>query len=143
MSTDSGILDDDSQIAGKVEFVGDASPHVGDSELLSVRPPSDRLKIYEVGQVTVVGFGGHDVPSEYCIAESRDLLARLIRENDCEELIFDLTGVRMIPSGMLGVLASMRNLCATVSVCNPSPDIREVLATTQLDKIIHIREVEV
>ena len=143
MTSDSELTANDSQIVPGQDFLKDGAPDLGDSKWLAPQSAKTRLQVYEAGKVTVVGFGGHDVPSEYCIAESRDLLARLIRENDCEELIFDLTGVRMIPSGMLGVLASMRNLCATVSVCNPSPDIREVLATTQLDKIIHIREVEV
>jgi len=143
MTSDSKVIRGDSRDVPGHDLLGDGVPDLGDSKWLVPQSAKTRLQVYEAGKVTVVGFGGHDVPSEYCIAESRELLARLIRENDCDELIFDLTGVRMIPSGMLGVLASMKHLCATVSVCNPSPDIREVLATTQLEKIIHIREVEI
>jgi len=141
MANDSGILHNDAP-PPESDILGEGAPDLGDSKVLSGRTSAGRLKIYEVGELIVVGFGGKDVPSEYCIAESRDILAELIREHSCKELVFDLTGVRLVPSGMLGVLASIRNLGVAVSICNPSPDVREVLATTQLDQIIQVRDVD-
>ncbi|MGE3316616.1 MAG: STAS domain-containing protein [Planctomycetaceae bacterium] len=143
MATDSGTLD------GSSVIIGGSSPELEQSSQ-ELESPSGKasstsglLKFYEVGRLIVVGFGGNDLPSDYCIAESRQILCNLVRLHDCKELVFDLTGVRLVPSGMLGVIASMRNLGVQVAVCNPSPDFREVLATTQLDTIIQIRDVEI
>jgi hypothetical protein len=98
------------------------------------------LKIYEVGRLIVVGFGGKDLPSDYCIAESRQTLCDLVRLHDCKELVFDLSGVRMVPSGMLGVIASMRNL-GVRSVQSVTDFRRSVDDAT--DTIIQIREIDI
>lgn len=143
MATDSGIVD------GSSMFIRDSGPDVSfkpeesDSAIQRDHVVAGLLKYYEVGRLIVVGFGGKDLPSDYCIAESRQTLCDLVRLHDCKELVFDLTGVHLIPSGMLGVIASMRNLDVQVAVCNPSPDFREVLSTTQLDTIIQIRDVDI
>lgn len=142
MATDSGTL------GGSSMFIPESSgrldePPALDSALMKRPKIAGILKIYEVGRLIVVGFGGKDVPSDYCISESRQTLSDLVRLHDCKELVFDMTGVRMVPSGMLGVIASMRNLGVSVAVCNPSPDFREVLETTQLDTIIQIKDVDI
>ncbi len=142
MTSDSGVIDRDSGISHGSEPLDREPTSSGDSSFLGKQSSSPRLQVYEAGRKTVVGFGGRDVPSDYCIAESRQFLARLVRENACQELTFDLSGVRLIPSGMLGVIASMRNLGVAVSVCNPSDDVREVFETTQLKQIIRIRDNE-
>ena len=100
------------------------------------------LQVYRVGKLTVVGFGGQDVPDELNLAFYREQLIELIREHKCEELAFDLTGVLLIPSGLLGLMASIRDQGVKVAVYNASKDIREVLAITNLDELIEIREVD-
>lgn len=143
MTTDSGTL------KGSSMFIEDSSPEAdapaGGADSAALKKPTIAgiLKIYEVGRLIVVGFGGKDVPTDYCIAESRQTLCDLVRLHDCKELVFDLTGVHMVPSGMLGVIASMRNLGVSVAVCNPSSDFREVLETTQLDTIIQVRDLDI
>ena len=59
---------------------------------------------------------------------------------------FDVTGVRLVPSGMLGLLVSLSRipgLPLTVQIFNPSADVREVLAITKLNRIIEIHEINV
>jgi anti-anti-sigma factor len=99
------------------------------------------LHVYKVGQLTVVGFGGHDLLDEVNLAECREEIVALVEANDCEILAFDLTGVKLIPSGLLGLLASLRELGIEVQIYNPSDDVREVLAITKLDRIMSIHEV--
>ena len=53
---------------------------------------------------------------------------------------FDLTGVRLVPSGLLGLLASLKKLGIEVHLYNPSNDVREVLEITRLDKLFKIHE---
>lgn len=99
------------------------------------------LKIYQTGELTVVGFGGQDVPDEVCIAAYRDQLFQLVAQNQCKVLAFDLTGVTLIPSGMLGVLTSLRSKVSRLELYNPSTDVREVLHMTRLENLFDIKEV--
>jgi len=99
------------------------------------------LKVYQTGELTVVGFGGRDVPDEVCIAGYRAQLFDLIAQNQCKVLAFDLTGVQLVPSGMLGVLSSIRQRVDRVELYNPSQDVREVLRLTRLDSLFDIKEV--
>lgn len=104
------------------------------------------LKVYSVGPVTVLGFAGQDVPSEFNVAHYRAAISDLLKSNKSATVAFDLTGVRLVPSGMLGLLVSLTripDLALTVQVFNPSADVREVLAITKLNRMIEIHEVNV
>jgi anti-sigma B factor antagonist len=101
------------------------------------------LEVYEAGELTVIGFGGREVLDHLNLAECRDEIAELIRVHHCSTLAFDLTGVRLLPSGMLGLLASVKRQGVEVHLYNPSEDIREVLEITKLDKLFELHELEV
>lgn len=104
------------------------------------------LKVYSVGQTTVLGFGGQDVPSEFNAAHYRAAIADLLVANKSQTVAFDLTGVRLVPSGMLGLLTSLRQLGElnpVVQVFNPSDDVRDVLRVTKLDTLIEVHQVDV
>ena len=101
------------------------------------------LEVYEAGELTVIGFGGREVLDHMNLAECRDEIAELIRNHSCSTLAFDLTGVRLIPSGLLGLLASVKRQGVEVHLYNASDDIREVLEITKLDRLLHLHEVEV
>jgi anti-sigma B factor antagonist len=104
------------------------------------------LKVYRVGGTTVLGFGGEDIPSEFNAAHYRAAIADLLRANNSEVVAFDLTGVKLVPSGMLGLLVSLKKLeglTPVVQVFNPSEDVREVLQITKLNTMIEIHEVDV
>ena len=103
------------------------------------------LKVYSVGKTTVLGFGGEDVPSEFNAAHYRAAIADLLKANNCSTVAFDVTGVRLIPSGMLGLLASLRktnDLSLTVQLFNPSADIEEVLQITKLSTMIETHHID-
>jgi len=114
----------------------------GDSEVkMGGLKDANVLKIYQTGELTVVGFGGQDVPDEVCIAHYRDQLFKLVDEHNCKVLAFDLTGVTLVPSGMLGVLTSLRQKVDRIELYNPSEDVREVLSMTRLGQLFDIKEV--
>ena len=102
-----------------------------------------QLQVYQVGPTTVVGFGGEDVLDDVNVVVYRDAMEELLRNHDVSVLAVDLTGVRLIPSGLLGLMASMRSHGVEVHVCNPSEDVREVLSVTNLDRLMPVREVEI
>ena len=58
-------------------------------------------------------------------------------------MAFDLTRVRLIPSGLLGLLASIRKKGIEVHLYNPSADIREVLEVTKLDQVLQLHDLEI
>ena len=120
----------------------DHEPQTSDSALkLGDLKDPNVLKIYQTGELTVVGFGGQDVPDEVCIAAYREQLFQLIKDHNCKVLAFDLTGVTLIPSGMLGVLTSLRSKVQRLELYNPSEDVREVLHMTRLGNLFDIKEV--
>ena len=65
-----------------------------------------------------------------------------IAQEQCRVLAFDLTGVKLIPSGLLGLLASVRQIGAEVHLYNPSDDVREVLAVTHLDRLMPVHDID-
>lgn len=120
----------------------DHDTNPGDSALkLSNLKDPNVLKIYQTGELTVVGFGGKDVPDEVCIAHYRDQLFQLVEQYHCKVLAFDLTGVTLVPSGMLGVLTSLRQKVDRVELYNPSEDVREVLRMTRLEQLFDIKQI--
>ena len=104
------------------------------------------LRVYSSGPVTVLGFGGSDVPSEFNAAHYRTAVSDLLRSQHSSVAAFDLTGVSLVPSGMLGLLVSLTRLSENppkVQVFNACPAVREVLALTRLDTIVEVLEVRI
>src|SRR5579871_4446324 len=98
------------------------------------------LRVYKTGPLTVVGFGGQEVLDQVDLGDCRAEVISLLEKHKCEVLAFDLTGVKLIPSGLLGLLASLRKLNIEVHLYNPSPDVQEVLEITRLNQVLPIHE---
>ena len=101
------------------------------------------LEVYQAGPTTVIGFGGRDVLEDVNVAAYRKELIQLIERENCQVLAVDLTGVKLVPSGLLGLLTSIREHGVAVHIYNPSDDVREVLATTRLDTLMEVHDVDV
>lgn len=101
-------------------------------------PAHSRLEVIELGPRTVVGFGGDDLPPEHALGRYLSEIYELIASSGCRELTFDLAGVTLVPSGFLGVMASVMKKGVAVSVKNPSREVREVLALTNFDQLVKI-----
>ncbi|MBX3444960.1 MAG: STAS domain-containing protein [Planctomyces sp.] len=108
--------------------------------MADAQPPI--LDVYQAGPTTVVGFGGREVIDDTNLSLCREQLMELLKAHDTKVLGFDLTDVRFVPSGLLGLLASVRGMGVEVHLYNPSPDVRDVLATTHLDRLMPIHEVD-
>jgi anti-anti-sigma factor len=107
--------------------------------------PTDRnaLQVYQTGATTVIGFGGGDVLDDVNIAAFREQIVALLQKSDCKLLGVDLTGVKLVPSGLLGLLTSIRRRGVEVHIYNPSADVREVLRVTNLERLMPIHEVTI
>jgi anti-sigma B factor antagonist len=99
---------------------------------------SSRLQVLATEPVLVIGFGGRDLPPEHVLGRYLNEIGELIERTGCRELAFDMQGVLMVPSGFLGVIASITKRGVAVSIRHPSTDVREVLELTHFDQIVKI-----
>lgn len=94
-----------------------------------------QLEVYQPGPLTVIGFGTRYTLDQFDLAACRDDVFKLIREHRCKMLAIDLTGIQVIPSGLLGLLVSVYQQDVSVCLFNPSEDLREVLQVTKLHRL--------
>jgi anti-sigma B factor antagonist len=99
--------------------------------------------VYQSGELTVVGFGDREILDQVDLSACRAEIIALVEKHNCKTLAFDLSGVKLIPSGMLGLLASLRRMNIVVHLYNPSPDIVEVLQITRLSDVLPIHYIDV
>ena len=101
------------------------------------------ISVYAAGEVTVVGFGDHAHMDFINLTDCQQELLALIRQNKVRTLAFDLSKITMVPSGMLGMIASMHKLVKKVLVFNPCEEIRDIFEITKLGNIVKICYVEI
>lgn len=101
------------------------------------------LEVYQAGPLSVVGFAGRERIHNISLWPLHDEILDLVAAHDCRELAIDLTGVPFVPSGLLGLLASLRSAGIEVLLYNASDDIRDVVASTNLHQSVQMCEVEV
>jgi anti-anti-sigma regulatory factor len=101
------------------------------------------LEVYQTGPLTVVGFGGREILDRIDLSACRAEIVALLEKHQCKVLGFDLTGVKLIPSGMLGLLASLRRMNIDVHLYNPSEDISEVLSVTRLNEVLSVHHIDI
>lgn len=127
----------DSQLPEYV-FEDDMESAAGDTPA-----PAAVMHVYRSGEPTVVGFAGRDVPDEVCVAAYREQLLGLLAAEECRTLVVDCSGVKMMPSGMLGLLMTLRKRVDTLEIYNPSEDVTDVLRMTNLAQFFVIRELQI
>jgi hypothetical protein len=121
---------------------GDTPIPDGDSGVLLIQPSDPSLlRITCHGPSITIGFSRVDIPDEVCIAGYRDQIFHLLNQHpECKSLTFDVTGIKLMPSGMLGLLASLKKRVGDIEVLNPARDVREALRVTRLNTLFKIRD---
>lgn len=102
----------------------------------------DTIDVYRSGPLTVVGFGNRNA-LDVSVVACQNELTRVMRDSNCHTLAVDLTKVRLLASGMLGVLASIQRRGVRVLLFNASPDLADVLEITKLDRLLPTYDTEV
>jgi hypothetical protein len=112
-----------------------------DSAILKSHPVDPTLlSITRDGSTTTVRFHADYLPDEICLAGYREQVFQLLEDPECRTLRFDLTGIKLLPSGMLGMMAGVKKRGYEVELLNPSLDVRDVLKVTRMDTVFTIRE---
>jgi anti-sigma B factor antagonist len=135
-------INDPQHVLDGTNAAGEDEIPSGDSGVLVAQPTDPNLlKITKDGTTLTIGFNRVDVPDEVCIAGYRQQVFDLLENNpDCKVLTFDVTGIHLLPSGMLGLLASLKKRVGNIEVLNPARDVREALRVTRLNTLFTIRE---
>lgn len=98
------------------------------------------LKVYEVGENTIVGFSRGSASQSADIPQWHSELIKLINQHACEVLTFDLSGVRRMPNAVFDIMFSLKQRGILVQVFNPTKTMRDLLKVTRLNGIV--REVD-
>jgi hypothetical protein len=138
---DDFTINDADQNLDEMHSMSEADIAAGDSGVLVTQPPDPNLlRITRDGSTLTVGFSRTDIPDEVCIAGYRDQVVHALDEHpDCRRLTFDVTQIRMLPSGMLGLLATVKKRGREVEILNPSKDVQEALRVTRLITLFKVR----
>ena len=127
--TDDSVLDDENE------------PADGDSAILGGASQPRLLQVYATDPIVVVGFGGTSIPDDHNLSAYRKELLDLLALQKRQELAFDLTGVLIVPGGIVGLLVSLVRQKIKISVFNASQEVREVFAVTQINRFITLHDV--
>lgn len=102
--------------------------------------PIENLRVYETGPRIVIGFSKDSRLNEIDLDDSREQLKQLLAQHKSQVLAFDLTGVRFVPSAVLGLWASIHRGGVEVHLYNASTELREVLEVTRLSTILQLKD---
>lgn len=138
---DDFTINDPQNVLDETPSMSNADIAAGDSGVLVTQPADPNLlRITREGSILTIGFNRADVPDEVSIASYRNQVLHSLDEYpDCRRLTFDVTQIKMLPSGMLGLLASVKKRGREVEILNPSKDIQEALRVTRLNTLFKIR----
>jgi anti-sigma B factor antagonist len=101
------------------------------------------LEVYHAGELTVLGFGSRAVLHELNLAEYRDEIAELVQTHHCRVLAFDLTAVRCVPRGLLGILQCLLRQEIETHLYNATDEIRTLLALSHLDRDVQLHHLDI
>jgi hypothetical protein len=97
------------------------------------------LKLTFDGSRAHIEFIDKDVPDETQVAAYRLQLLNFIQRTGCRDLTFDLEGLKLLPSRMLGFFLTLKNEGHDIELVNVSPFIQDIFQVTKLACFVTIR----
>ncbi len=105
-----------------------------------------RLRVSEVGDVTIVHFVDNRITEELGIQEIGQELVDLVEREGRNKLILNFSGVGFMSSAALGKLITLSKKVKArngkLRLCAIRPEIREVFTITKLDRLFEIYDTE-
>lgn len=96
------------------------------------------LEIHLKENEAIARFRVQDFPDQHVIEQTQRELDDFLEANNCAFVTFDLDGVVMIPSTMLGLLLALRQRGLRIRIANPSEHVIAVLKVTKLTTKIEV-----
>ena len=105
-----------------------------------------RLKVSEIGDISVIRFVDQKILDEGSIQEMGQELFALVEEQKKKSLLLNFTGVEFLSSAALGKLMllhrKLKEVQGRMKLCCIRPEIYEVFVITRLNKLFDIRDDE-
>jgi anti-anti-sigma regulatory factor len=101
-------------------------------------PFTDLFQLEESSQSLIVSLGRRKDLSDAQFCRCREQIARLIEAESLATVVFDLTGILVLPSSVLGLIAAVSQCEAKVRVINASHSAQEDFQLTGLDRMIDL-----
>lgn len=113
---------------------------------MSAQPRMRRVEVDVIGEITVATFIDRKILVEQNIQVLGEQLLDLVKESDTKKLLLDFHNVEYMSSAVLGMLVALNKQVKAAGgklvLCGIAPQIREVFAITNLDKLFVIRDDE-
>jgi anti-anti-sigma factor len=103
-----------------------------------MKPIADVFQVRKSGRLTVIGVNPDGLADYLRVEQCRNELISILEKAGCVVVRIDLAGIAFIPSGVLGLLVSLRKAGFDVQLQNASAHVREVLRVTKLDKMVEL-----
>jgi anti-sigma B factor antagonist len=104
---------------------------------------SRSLEVETIGDVTIASFRDKKILAEQNIQVIGDHLLHLLDESTGKKLLLNFSNVEYMSSAMLGMLVTVSKKVQAAKgklvLCSIDPQIREVFAITNLEKVFVIR----
>lgn len=105
-----------------------------------------RIAVSESSNVTVVRFQDQKIIDPEAIQELGQELFDLVEKEDCKKIVLNFDNVEFLSSAALGKLITFEKLTkrngASLILTNIAPEIFQVFAITNLDKLFQIKDNE-
>jgi anti-sigma B factor antagonist len=102
-----------------------------------------RVEVESIGDVTIASFIDRKILVEENIRTVGEQLLSLVNESDTKKLLLNFRNVEYMSSAVLGMLVSLNKQVKAAGgklvLCSIDPQIREVFAITNLEKLFVIR----
>ena len=107
---------------------------------------NQRIEVSESASVSVVRFRDHKIIDPAAIQELGEHLFDLVEKEEREKIVLNCSGVEFLSSAALGKLITFdkkaKRSGAKLILTNISPEIFQVFAITNLDKLFKIKDTE-
>lgn len=96
------------------------------------------LEIVSAGDITVVRFRGRRFVSSVVLPQLDREVTEILESNHPSVIQFDMAGVALLTSALLGFFVSLQQRGVDVILSNPSEDVRCAIEAIRLHEIVRI-----
>lgn len=99
------------------------------------------LSLEHRGWRVMVGFHCKEMPDESRVSKYRAQLLDFVRQTNCKSLTFDMRGIKIVPSRMLGFFVSLKNEGHDIELVDMEQQVQDIFRVTKLASMFTIRPI--
>jgi len=107
----------------------------------AVSNDANHLSLLHSGDRILVGFNYKDMPDEIRVARYRAQLLDFVKRTNCKSLKFDMKGIKIVPSRMLGFFVSLKSEGHDIELVDLEQAVQDIIRITKLAPMFTIRPI--